>query len=201
MLYVIITKAVLSYTEIAQICVRQGIGYLQLREKHLSDRELIAAAMEIRRVTRNTATRFVVNDRADIAAVVGADMLHLGQEDMPIELARQIVGDMPIGLSTHSLEQAQAALAHRPAYIGFGPIFPTTTKEKPDPTVGLDSLRRVVELSPVPVVAIGGIFPNNINEVLDAGAKNVCLVRHLMESEKTEERIKEILLTLRKSGG
>ena len=198
MLYVIITKSVLSYTEIAQICVRQGIGYLQLREKNLSDRELIAAAMEIRRVTRNTATRFVVNDRADIAAVVGADMLHLGQEDMPIELARQIVGDMPIGLSTHSLEQAQAALAHHPAYIGFGPIFPTTTKEKPDPTVGLDSLRRVVELSPVPVVAIGGIFPHNINEVLDAGAKSVCLVRYLMESEKTEERIKEILLTLPK---
>lgn len=165
---------------------------LQLREKHLSDREVLAAAAQITRVTRGTGTLFVMNDRADLALASGADLLHLGQDDLPIEQARQIVGAMPIGLSTHSLNQVHQALAHNPAYIGFGPVYPTTTKQIADATVGTDLLRQVVDISPVPVVAIGGIFPENIKDVLSSGARNLSLVRHLMHTDQTELRIEQI---------
>lgn len=191
-LYVIITRPVLSYEQIAKICVRRGVGVLQLREKHLSDREVLAAAARITAITRGTATRFVINDRADLALAAGADMLHLGQDDLPIAEARRIVGSMPIGLSTHSIAQAREALTHNPAYIGFGPVYPTTTKTIADPTVGTELLRQVVSFSTVPVVAIGGIFPDNIRDVFSTGARNYSLVRHLMESEQMEERIAEL---------
>lgn len=191
-LCVIITRPVLSYREIAEICVSNGVKYLQLREKHLNDRHLLEAAQVIREVTQGSDTKFVINDRADLAVVAKADMLHLGQDDMPIEMARQIVGDMPIGLSTHSITQAQEALSHNPAYIGFGPVYPTTTKAIADPTVGTENLQRVLSIARVPVIAIGGIFPENIDTILETGARSFSLVRHLMQTTETAHRIQEI---------
>lgn len=188
-LYVIATRPTLSYAKVAEICVKRGVRYLQLREKDIDDRVLLSAAREIREVTRGTQTKFVINDRADIAVLSDADVLHLGQGDLSMADARKIVGDMPIGLSTHSIEQALAAIEQKPIYIGFGPVYPTTTKKNPDPTVGIELLRQVVGLSSVPVVAIGGIFPENIGEVIAAGAKNICMVRHLMCDENLEEKI------------
>ncbi len=192
-LYVIITKPRLSYEQIAEICVRRGVRMLQLREKYLSDRQLLEATKRIRSVTAGTDTCFVINDRPDIAVLADADALHIGQSDLSWDDARRIVGkDMPIGISTHSIEQAREALALSPAYIGFGPIYPTTTKAVPDPTVGTKQLSEVLRLSTVPVVAIGGIFPYNIGEITAAGARNICMVRHLMDTEHTEKRISEI---------
>lgn len=188
-LYVIATRPTLSYAKVAEICVKRGVRYLQLREKDIDDRVLLSAAREIREVTQGTQTKFVINDRADIAVLSDADVLHLGQGDLSMADARKIVGDMPIGLSTHSIEQALAAIEQKPIYIGFGPVYPTTTKKNPDPTVGIELLRQVVGLSSVPVVAIGGIFPENIGEVIAAGAKNICMVRHLMCDENLEEKI------------
>jgi thiamine-phosphate pyrophosphorylase len=191
--YVIITKPVLSYRRIAQLCVDNNVKMLQLREKHLSDRDILAAAAEITAVTRGTGTLFVMNDRADLAMLAGADVLHLGQGDISLAEARRIVGqDMKIGLSTHSIEQAHAAIAEGADYIGFGPVWPTPTKAIPDPAVGLAQLAEVVAFSPVPVVAIGGIFPENLPQVLEAGAKNFCLVRHLMETPDFDLRLKAL---------
>ncbi len=190
-LYAIATQPQLPYTEVAEICVECGVRYLQLREKNLSDKELLRIAHDMRAVTRGTTTNFVINDRADIALLCQADALHLGQDDLSVEEARRIVGDMPIGLSTHSLEQAREALCHNPVHIGFGPVFPTTTKANPDPTVGTALLSEVLKFATVPVIAIGGIFPENINEVLGAGAKNLSLVRHLMGKDM-RERVQEI---------
>ncbi|MFI3265161.1 MAG: thiamine phosphate synthase [Rikenellaceae bacterium] len=190
-LYAIATKPALSYGKVAEICVRQGVRFLQLREKHLSDRELLRAAAEIKSVTQGSQTIFVMNDRADLAYIAGADCLHLGQDDISVQDARKIVGDMPIGLSTHSLQQVEAANQEELLYIGFGPVYPTTTKANPDPTVGVDLLREAVKLSKYPVVAIGGIFPENVATIMDAGAHNLCLVRHLM-CEEMEQRIVEI---------
>lgn len=190
-LCVIITRPKLSYVEVAKACVKCGVSYLQLREKELSDRDILAAAEQIMAVTRGTQTKFVINDRADLAMLAKADMLHLGQDDISMDDARKIVGeDMPIGLSTHSLEQARTAIAQQPAYIGFGPIYPTTTKAKADPTVGVELLRELLaELGDgaLPVIAIGGIFPENSQIVVGAGARNICLVRHLMECDTVEE--------------
>ncbi len=189
-LYVIITKPQLPYRKVAEICARSEVKMLQLREKHLSDGELLKVAREIRVITRDTGTNLVINDRPDIAVLSEADFLHLGQEDLPIEEARKIVGDtIGIGLSTHSLDQAWKALQKNPDYIGFGPIYSTTTKENPDPTVGTEALSEVIQFSPVPVVALGGIFPDNLEPVLRAGARNIALVRYLMNTTDLENRI------------
>ena len=191
-IYIIVTKPRLSYSTIAEKCVSHGIKMLQLREKHLSDKELIKIGKEIRSITKGTSTNFVVNDRPDIAAISDADYLHLGQDDMPIEDARKIVGNMKIGLSTHSIEQAKEALSQNPDYIGFGPIYPTNAKAKPDKPVGTEQLKQVLGFSNVPVIAIGGIFPENINQVIEAGAKNIAMVRHFMQTEEFDKRVIEL---------
>lgn len=182
-LYIIVTKPVLPYTTIAEQCVASGVRMLQLREKHLPDGQLLKIAKTLRSITEGTNTRLVINDRPDIAVLCRADYLHLGQDDMPIDEARRLVGDMKIGLSTHSLAQAREALLKKPDYIGFGPIYPTNAKAIPDPPVGTSLLKQVLEMADtVPVVAIGGIFPENLHEVMDTGARNVALVRHFMQS-------------------
>jgi len=196
-LYLIITKPVLTYQEIARIAVKYNITYLQLREKDLSDRELIAISKEIIKITSGSPTKFIMNDRADLAKVAGADGLHLGQDDLTLQEAKSIFGEDKIyGLSTHSLEQVSIATSQNPDYIGFGPIFPTPTKAKPDPAVGLSNIKQVVENSPVPVVAIGGIDETNAEEVIYKGAHNICLVRYFMNSENLEERILKIITKL-----
>ncbi len=200
-LCMIITKPKLPYKDVAEVCVKCGVKYLQLREKHLSDREILAVAKEVTAITKGSETKFVINDRADLALLAEADMLHLGQGDITMSDARKIVGDMPIGLSTHSLEQAAEAIAQEPAYIGFGPVYPTTTKAIADPTVGTELLGEVLKSAPIPVIAIGGIFPENVESVTSVGARNFCLVRHLMESETRKEleiRITELQNALKK---
>ena len=194
--YIIITKPTLPHTVIAERCVANGVRMLQLREKHLSDHELIRIARDIRSITAGTDTKLVINDRADIAMLCDADYLHLGQDDMDIDDARRIVGPMKIGLSTHSIEQAKEALLRKPDYIGFGPIYPTNAKAKPDAPVGTNLLREVLGFTTVPVVAIGGIFPENIGEVINAGARNVALVRHFMQTTEFDSHFREINLLL-----
>ncbi|MFI3262990.1 MAG: thiamine phosphate synthase [Rikenellaceae bacterium] len=189
-LYVIITKPTLSYKEIAEICVEKGVKMLQLREKHLNDKELLEVAREIVAITKGTETNFIVNDRVDIALLSDADGVHLGQDDLSIEDARKILGnDKIIGLSTHSIAQAKEALTFKPDYIGFGPIYATPTKEIADPVVGTQLLNEVMKFADVPVVAIGGIDETNIETVINAGAKNVCAVRFLMSTSELASRI------------
>lgn len=191
-LYIIITKPFLSYTTIAEKCVAHGIKMLQLREKNLPDRELIKIGKEIRNITKGTGTKLVINDRPDIAAICEADFLHLGQDDISINDARKIVGDMKIGLSTHSIEQAKEALKNNPSYIGFGPVYPTNAKAIPDKPVGTEQLKQVLGFANIPVVAIGGIFPENIKHVIDAGAKNIVMVRYFMQTGEFDKRVNEI---------
>lgn len=191
-IYIIITKPQLPYTTIAEKCVKNGIKMLQLREKHLSDKELVRIGKDIKSITKGSNTKFVVNDRPDLAMLCDADYLHLGQDDISMEDARKIVGNMKIGLSTHSIEQATEALTKNPNYIGFGPIYPTNAKAIPDKPVGINLLKQVLEISKVPVVAIGGIFPENIEDVINAGARNIALVRHFMQTNEFDNRVSEI---------
>jgi thiamine-phosphate pyrophosphorylase len=199
--YVIVTDPVLPYRRIAEICVERGVRMLQLREKRLDDRAVLRASAEILEVTRGTGTMFVMNDRADLALLAGADALHLGQGDISLSDARRIVGpEMKIGLSTHSVDQARGAIAAGADYIGFGPVWATPTKEIPDAVVGVDLLRQVAGYSPVPVVAIGGIFPENLSEVLAAGARSFSLVRYLMSTPDLDARIRELQEMIPKLG-
>jgi len=119
----------------------------------------------------------VVNDRIDIALAVGADGVHLGQTDVPIGDARAISGELAIGVSTHDLDQVVRAVAQRPAYIAYGPIFATTTKANPDPVQGIDALRRaVIAAGDIPVVAIGGITPTHARAIYATGAAAICAI-------------------------
>lgn len=197
-LYVIITRPQLPYSKIAEYCVMLGVKMMQLREKHLSDKELLLVARELRRITKGTETRLVINDRPDIAVLCDADFLHIGQDDLPAEEVKKIVGSgIKIGISTHSIEQARKALALHPDYISFGPVYSTNAKEKPDPPVGIGQLAEVLSFAGVPVVAIGGIFPECLKEVLDAGARNIAMIRYLMQTENFYGRASEIIQQLK----
>ncbi len=198
-IYLIITNPVLEYSKIAEIAVRQKIRYIQLREKNKNDRKLISIIKDIKSIVKDSATKLIIDDRPDLARICQTDGVHLGQSDIPIDLAKKVYPTGIYGLSTHSFEQAVTALKKSPDYIGYGPIFPTPTKKIPDPVVGVNSIRKIVEYSKIPVVAIGGIHESNIDEVLSAGAKNVCLVRYFMESENLEDRLKIIKEKIQKN--
>ncbi len=196
-LYVILTRPAIGHVAAAEIAVRCGVRMLQLREKDMSDGELLRTARELRAVTRGTQTRLIINDRPDIALLSEADGVHVGQSDLSVSDVRRIVGErMTVGLSTHSIEQAtEAQTLSGVDYIGFGPVYPTTTKAVPDPVVGTALLRQVLAFSHLPVVAIGGIFPESVETVTAAGARNLCLVRHFMaptDPAEVERRIRQV---------
>jgi len=156
-----------------------GCAMVQLRAKRIDDLAFLKIANRIRSACAHAEVPFVINDRADIAALVRADGLHLGQDDLSIEDARRIVGEMPISVSTHDLEQAERAERAGADLIAFGPVFETKTKENPDPVVGLTGLETVCRTVSRPVVAIGGITPENAASVLAAGARYIAVISAL----------------------
>lgn len=155
--------------EMVSAVLRAGIRVIQYRDKDRTRREIYYEALRLREITRSFDAFLIINDHADIALAVDADGLHLGQEDLPLKEARRIVGRKIIGISTHSLEQAQEAEAGGADYIGFGPIFHTSTKDAGLPQ-GLDNLRTIKQNVTIPVVAIGGINADNIISVIHSGA-------------------------------
>lgn len=156
-----------------------GCAMVQLRAKRLDDVAFLKIAQRVRSACAHADVPFIVNDRADIARVVRADGLHLGQDDLSIEDARRVVGNMQVGVSTHNLEQAATADAEGADLIAFGPVFETQTKENPDPVVGLQALEKVCQTVSRPVVAIGGITPGNAGKALRAGARYVAVISAL----------------------
>ena len=173
-----------------------GATFVQLREKLLSPKEFYREAAEALRVARARGVRLIINDRVDIALALQADGVHLGQDDLPPEAARRLLGKRAIiGFSTHNPEQAGEAARMPVDYIAIGPIFPTSSKDNPDPLVGLDGLRRVRQLiGPVPLVAIGGINRENAREALDAGADVVAVISVLLtEPSRMAHRTRELL--------
>jgi thiamine-phosphate pyrophosphorylase len=189
----------LSHAEqVRRLCAGRAT-FIQLREKHLSPREFYQEAKEALRVARLCGARLIINDRVDITHALKASGVHLGQDDLPPELARELLGqDAIIGFSTHTVEQAIKAARLPVDYIAIGPIFETTSKEKPDAVVGLDGLRRVRQaVGKIPLVAIGGIKRENIRETLAAGADAVAVISLLLAGpEEIEDRTREILAGL-----
>lgn len=173
----------LSHAEQVLRLARGGARLIQLREKQRSAREFFREAEAALKVARSFGVRLIINDRVDVALALGADGVHLGQDDMPPEAARRILGERAlIGFSTHNLEQAVAAYALPVDYLAIGPIFPTSSKENPDPLVGLEGLRRVREAVPrhIPLVAIGGITEENAQSALEAGADSLAVISALL---------------------
>ena len=162
---------------------RGGASLIQLREKNLSPREFYREAEQALLVARDCGARIIINDRVDIALALGADGVHLGQEDLDAESARRLLGEAAIiGFSTHNIEQAIEAARQPLDYLAIGPIFSTTSKENPDPEIGLETLRRVRAALPraLPLVAIGGITRTNARAALEAGADVVAVIGDLV---------------------
>jgi len=161
-----------------------GVSVIQLREKSLSSRDFYAETESAISTARNLGIKLIVNDRIDIALALKADGVHLGQDDLDPEVARRLMGpEAIIGISTHTLEQAQVASQMPVNYIAIGPVFPTLSKESPNAIVGLDGIRAVRNaIGKIPLVAIGGITLLSRREVLNAGADCVSIISDLWES-------------------
>lgn len=191
----------LSHAEQVRRLAAGGAILVQLREKHSGAREFYEEAKTALDVARACGVRLIINDRVDIAFALGADGVHLGQDDLPPEAARRILGEKAIiGFSTHNLEQAKKAARLSVDYIALGPVFATVSKENPDPVLGLAALKnvRAALLATTPLVAIGGINAEKIQEVLAAGANSVAVIGMLLaEPEKISERTREIFNRLK----
>lgn len=173
--------AQISHAAQVQSFIEGGATIIQLRDKHAAPREFYEAAKEILKFARQDA-KIIINDRVDIALALEADGVHLGQNDLPPEQARKILGEKAIiGFSTHNLEQAIEAVRLPINYVAIGPIFATRTKENPEQVVGIETIKRVREaIGDFPLVAIGGITSENYAEVLAAGADSLAIIGDLL---------------------
>ncbi|MDP9053979.1 MAG: thiamine phosphate synthase [Acidobacteriota bacterium] len=177
----------------AAAMVEAGARILQFRHKGFWSRKIFTEAEEVARLCREASVTYIVNDRADYAAILHAG-LHLGQEDLRPADARTLTGGTAlIGLSTHSPGQMSAAAAEPVDYVAFGPVFSTASKENPDPTVGLEGLRAVRALTTRPLVAIGGITQHNAAQCLEAGADAVAIIGGLLPEPCTAEGIRSLM--------
>ena len=171
----------LSHAEQVALFADSGATLVQLREKRAPALQFYEEAKAALAVAADCGVQLIINDRVDIALAVGAAGVHLGQDDLAPDVARRLLGnDAVIGYSTHSVAQAMEAARLPIDYLAIGPIFGTSTKENPDPVVGLEGLRAVRSAIPnLPLVAIGGITPANTSEVLHAGADSAAMISGL----------------------
>jgi thiamine-phosphate pyrophosphorylase len=170
----------LSHAEQVERLAAGGATLIQLRDKTASPRDFYEAALAALRIARSLNVRIIINDRVDIAAAVRADGVHLGQDDLPPDRARAVLPPGAIiGLSTHNLKQALEADSTSADYVAFGPIFQTSSKENPDPVVGLEKLAEIRRLVSKPLVAIGGITLERAASVIAAGAASVAVISDL----------------------
>lgn len=183
---------------LAEALVAAGVDVLQLRDKRLDDRTLVARARAVRAATRGTGTLFVMNDRPDIAVVADADGVHVGQEEMSARDARRIVGPRRlVGVSTHDLGQARQAVLDGANYIGCGPTFPSTTKAFAA-FAGLDFLRAVAAEICLPAFAIGGIDAGNLDQVLQTGFTRIAVSGAVCEAGDPAVNVARLLTMLSK---
>ena len=195
-LYVILDAALLTVpeTECAQELANAGVRLLQYRNKRASARELFESSKKLVSVLSPQEASFVVNDRADVAALAVASGVHVGQEDLGVEEARRVVGpDKLVGVSTHNVEQFQRAAASSADYIAVGPIFATGTKSSPDPVVGTEFIRKVRPLTDKPIVAIGGITLQRAPEIIKSGADSVAVISDILRAPEPGMRARQYI--------
>jgi thiamine-phosphate pyrophosphorylase len=182
-----------SLVSLAQKLATAGVQLIQLRAKHVPARQFQEIATALLAAAPKNA-RIIINDRPDIASIAHAAGVHVGQEDLPVEAARQICPTPQwVGISTHNLEQLEAADRTSADYIAVGPIYPTTTKLNPDPVVGLDLIRAARRVTRKPIVAIGGITIVSAAEVFQAGADSVAIISDLINAPDPSQRAREYL--------
>lgn len=182
---------------VAESLLSSGVRLIQYRGKTDTSRRMFEVCCAMAERVCQAGGTFIVNDRADLARLSRADGVHVGQDDLTVEQARGILlPEQRVGVSTHTRAQMEEAAATSADYIAFGPIFPTGSKEHPDPVVGLEQLREMRKLTRKPLVAIGGITLDNAASVIDAGADSVAVIHDLLAAENIGERARKFLKTL-----
>jgi thiamine-phosphate pyrophosphorylase len=182
----LITPARPDLGDFLEAAIRGGVDLVQVREKELSDRDLLAVLQQARETTRRLEVPLVVNDRPDLAVLCGAELVHLGQDDLPVDEARRF--GVGVGLSTHAEPEIDAARAD---YIGVGPVYPTPTKEG-RPAVGLGLVTYAAKRARTPWFAVGGIDASNAADVVAAGAARLAVVRAIGEASDPERAAREL---------
>jgi thiamine-phosphate pyrophosphorylase len=171
-----------------------GVRVVQYRNKTASMREAYAEGLPLRKLAAELGVLFIVNDRCDLALAVDADGVHLGQRDLPLDLARKVMGpEKLIGISTHNPDQVREASAGKPDYLGFGPIFKPGSKQDHDPVVGIEGLRAIRALTSLPVFAIGGITAENVGEAMQAGATGVAVISAILKAPDIKQAVSDFL--------
>ena len=176
--------------EIVDAQIMAGADVIQLREKEICKRDRLEMGFKLRGLTRSRDVLFIVNDDVDLALILDADGVHLGQDDIPVQFARTLLKDKIIGISTHSLEQVRNAINSGADYIGVGPVFETNTKKNREKLTGLGLLSKVKEISPIPFIAIGGINLANIDSLVKTGCRRAAIISDIMLSPDIGERCK-----------
>jgi thiamine-phosphate pyrophosphorylase len=170
-----------------------GVTLLQLRVKTVAPREFFELARRVRSETRAHGCQLIVNDRVDIALACDADGVHLGQEDLPLTSGRRLMADKIVGISTHDVDQAKEAEQSGADYIGFGPMFGTTTKATGYSARGVEMLRQIRAAVKLPIVAIGGINEQNVREVWQAGADSAAIISDILGADDVQAKVRRIL--------
>ena len=170
-----------------------GAKFLQLRVKSLPASDFFELARRARAVTRSHGCSLIVNDRVDIALACDADGVHLGQDDLPLSVGRKLMGQRIVGISTHDLEQAQQAEQNGADYIGFGPMFGTTTKNTGFGPRGIEMLQQIRAAVKLPIVAIGGITEHNVSQVWRAGADSAAIISDISGAEDIVSKARRII--------
>jgi len=196
-LYIILDPSVCParpLTEVLTAAAEAGASIFQYRNKTASMKEAYVEALALRQAAAKAGVLFIVNDRCDLALAVDADGVHLGQGDLPLDLARKVMGqDKLIGISTHNPDQVREATAGKPDYLGFGPIFKPGSKQDHDPVVGLEGLRAMRPLTSLPVFAIGGIQIDQVGEVTRFGANGVAVISAIIKAPDISHAVRTFL--------
>jgi thiamine-phosphate pyrophosphorylase len=189
-----------SHEEVARAAIRGGAGCIQYREKTAPTREFLEQARLLRKVTREEGATFIVNDRLEVALEVGADGIHLGQDDLPLEVARRLTkGGLLIGISTHSVEEALEAQTGGAGYINIGPLFPTDTKQNPMAPVTPELVRMLAPQLRIPFTTMGGIHLENVAQAILAGADRVAVVSEVVSAENIEAAASRMVEAIRRA--
>ncbi len=190
----------LPFHEMIKKAVKGGVTVIQLREKNLSTREFIEEAIEVKKIIEGSENPLIINDRVDIALAVRADGVHLGNDDMPVDVARRILGkNFIIGASAGSVEEAIEKEKMGADYIAVSPVFSTPTKPDAGPPLGLDGIKEIKKSVKVPVIGIGGINKEKVFDVIKSGADGVAVVSAIVSSEDPEISARELRELIKKA--
>lgn len=188
-----------SHMEITRLGIAGGADTIQYRQKSGSTREMIEIARNMKQLCSEAGVTFIVNDRLDVAIAAEADGVHLGQDDFPIPMARELLGEgRIIGGSAATLGEARKCLSEGADYVGFGPVYPTSSKDDAGPVSGIYILKQVVKIIPLPIIAIGGVDAENIPDVIRAGAQGIAVISAVCCQDDPEEATRALYKVLNK---